>query len=187
MSAVLPVLSLLAAVAQAPAVDGAERLRVLARDGPQAALIREVRDRPDDVRDALRQLLALAGSGDTSPRPLAAADNLAAAYAVAWRDSFLLRQVSRFRAWSPDGRRAKVAADSLRVAGNKVLGQSGVVAAVRFRNTLKDTKDAVYIFLAIAVGLAAGVQSFAVAYVATVIFLGVVLVLWGAVTVAVVA
>ncbi len=55
---------------------------------------------------------------------------------------------------------------------------AGIVAAVRFRNTLKDTKDAVYIFLAIAVGLAAGVQSFAVAYVATVIFLGVVLVLW---------
>jgi len=55
---------------------------------------------------------------------------------------------------------------------------AGIVAAVRFRNTLKDTKDAVYIFLAIAVGLAAGVQSFAVAYVATVIYLGVVLVLW---------
>ncbi len=55
---------------------------------------------------------------------------------------------------------------------------AGIVAAVRFRNTLKDTKDAVYIFLAIAVGLAAGVQSFAVAYVTTVIYLGVVLVLW---------
>jgi len=33
---------------------------------------------------------------------------------------------------------------------------AGIVAAVRFRNTLRDTKDAVYIFLAIAVGLAAG-------------------------------
>ena len=55
---------------------------------------------------------------------------------------------------------------------------AGIVAAVRFRNTLKDTKDAVYIFLAIAVGLAAGVQSFAVAFVVTVIFLCVVLVLW---------
>src|SRR5439155_760462 len=42
-----------------------------------------------------------------------------------------LRQVSRFRAWSPVGRRAKVAADSLRLAGNKALGQSGVVAALR--------------------------------------------------------
>ncbi len=32
----------------------------------------------------------------------------------------------------------------------------GIVAAVSFRNTLRDTKDAVYIFLAIGVGLAAG-------------------------------
>jgi Domain of unknown function (DUF4956) len=55
---------------------------------------------------------------------------------------------------------------------------AGIVAAVRFRNTLKDTKDAVYIFLAIAVGLAAGVQSFAVGLVVTVIFLAVIIVLW---------
>jgi hypothetical protein len=55
---------------------------------------------------------------------------------------------------------------------------AGIVAAVRFRNTLKDTKDAVYIFLAIAVGLAAGVQSLPVGFVVTAIYLGVVLVLW---------
>ena len=55
---------------------------------------------------------------------------------------------------------------------------AGIVAAVRFRNTLKDTKDAVYIFLAIAVGLAAGVQAFAVGFVVTVIFVAVILALW---------
>jgi hypothetical protein len=55
---------------------------------------------------------------------------------------------------------------------------AGIVAAVRFRNTLKDTKDAVYIFLAIAVGLAAGVQAFPVGFVVTVVYLSVVLVLW---------
>jgi len=55
---------------------------------------------------------------------------------------------------------------------------AGIVAAVRFRNTLRDTKDAVYIFLAIAVGLAAGVQRFAVALVVTVVYVLVVLVLW---------
>ena len=55
---------------------------------------------------------------------------------------------------------------------------AGIVAAVRFRNTLRDTKDAVYIFLAIAVGLAAGVQSFSIAFVVTVIYIAVVLVLW---------
>ena len=55
---------------------------------------------------------------------------------------------------------------------------AGIVAAVRFRNTLRDTKDAVYIFLAIAVGLSAGVQSFAVGFVVSVIYIAVVLVLW---------
>jgi len=55
---------------------------------------------------------------------------------------------------------------------------AGIVAAVRFRNTLRDTKDAVYIFLAIAVGLAAGVQAFSVAFVVSVIYVAVVLVLW---------
>ncbi|MFN2572072.1 MAG: DUF4956 domain-containing protein [Gemmatimonadales bacterium] len=55
---------------------------------------------------------------------------------------------------------------------------AGIVAAVRFRNTLRDTKDAVYIFLAIAIGLAAGVQAFAVGFVVSVIYVAVVLVLW---------
>ena len=55
---------------------------------------------------------------------------------------------------------------------------AGIVAAVRFRNTLKDTKDAVYVFLAIAVGIAAGVQSFSIAFVVSIIFAFLVLVLW---------
>src|ERR1041385_2344437 len=38
------------------------------------------------------------------------------------------------------------------------FGLAGIVAAVRFRTSLEDSKDAVYIFLATAVGLAAGVQ-----------------------------
>ena len=55
---------------------------------------------------------------------------------------------------------------------------AGIVAAVRFRNTLRDTKDAVYIFLAIAVGIAAGVQSFSIAFVVSFVFVLLVLVLW---------
>jgi hypothetical protein len=39
----------------------------------------------------------------------------------------------------------------------------GVVGAVTFRNNLRDTKDAIYIFLAIVIGLAAGVHSLLVA------------------------
>jgi hypothetical protein len=54
----------------------------------------------------------------------------------------------------------------------------GIVAAVSFRNTLRDTKDAVYIFLAIAVGLAAGVQVMSAAAVMSFLFNVVVLVFW---------
>lgn len=73
------------------------------------------------------------------------------------------------------------------VAGTLILVQNSlslafalgaVLAAVRFRNTLKDTKDAVYIFLALAVGVAAGVFSPAVGAVSSVIFNVVVLGLW---------
>ena len=54
---------------------------------------------------------------------------------------------------------------------------AGIVAAVRFRNTLEDSKDAVYIFLATAIGLAAGVQ-LPMAAVISVIFNGIMLALW---------
>lgn len=55
---------------------------------------------------------------------------------------------------------------------------AGIVAAVRFRTTLDDTKDAVYVFLAIGVGLASGVQALGIALTLSVIFNLVVLVLW---------
>lgn len=73
------------------------------------------------------------------------------------------------------------------VAGTVILVQNSlalaftlaaIVAAVRFRNTLKDTKDAVYIFLALAVGVAAGVFAPAVAAVMSLVFNVVMLSLW---------
>ena len=54
---------------------------------------------------------------------------------------------------------------------------AGIVAAVRFRNTLEDSKDAVYIFLATGIGLAAGVQV-SVAVVLSVAFNAIILCLW---------
>jgi hypothetical protein len=47
---------------------------------------------------------------------------------------------------------------------------TGIVAAVRFRNTLADTRDTLYIFTCIGVGLAAGVQALAAAAVLSAIF-----------------
>ncbi len=75
----------------------------------------------------------------------------------------------------------------LSVAGIVVLVQdslplafslAGIVAAVRFRSTLDDTKDAVYVFVAIAIGLAAGVQALPVALLMSLIFNSVILLLW---------
>lgn len=54
---------------------------------------------------------------------------------------------------------------------------AGIVAAVRFRNTLDDSKDAVYVFLATAVGLAAAVN-IPVAAVISILFNATMLVLW---------
>jgi hypothetical protein len=55
---------------------------------------------------------------------------------------------------------------------------AGIVAAVRFRSTLEDTKDAVYIFLAIGTALAAGAQALGIAFVTSVIFNYLVMFMW---------
>jgi len=54
---------------------------------------------------------------------------------------------------------------------------AGIVAAVRFRNTLEDSKDAVYIFVATAVGLAAAVAP-PVALAISLIYNTIILLLW---------
>ena len=54
---------------------------------------------------------------------------------------------------------------------------AGIVAAVRFRNTLDDSKDAVYVFLATAIGLSAAVNV-PVAAVISILFNVTVLTLW---------
>lgn len=69
---------------------------------------------------------------------------------------------------------ALVVKDSIALA----FALAGIVAAVRFRNTLKDPRDAVYIFLVIGIGLSAGVQALDVALIISMIFNFVVLILW---------
>lgn len=54
---------------------------------------------------------------------------------------------------------------------------AGIVAAVRFRNSLEDSKDAVYVFLATAVGLAAAVD-LPIAAVISMLFNAAILTLW---------
>jgi hypothetical protein len=55
---------------------------------------------------------------------------------------------------------------------------AGVVGAVRFRTTLRDTRDLVYIFLSIVIGFSAGVQSLAVGALISIVFNLVLLITW---------
>jgi hypothetical protein len=55
---------------------------------------------------------------------------------------------------------------------------TGVVAGVRFRNTLKSPADSVFIFMSVGVGLAAGIGMLMIALIMTVIFNYVFLTLW---------
>jgi hypothetical protein len=54
----------------------------------------------------------------------------------------------------------------------------GIVGAISFRQRLEDPKDAVYIFLGIAVGLACGVQVYGIGLALSFFFNAVILVLW---------
>ena len=66
------------------------------------------------------------------------------------------------------------------VKGSLALAFSlaGIVAAVRFRTSLDEPMDAVYLFLVIGTGLAAGVQLLFVAFIASIVFNAVVLAVW---------
>jgi hypothetical protein len=73
-----------------------------------------------------------------------------------------------------------VAGISLIVANSVALAFSlaGVVAAVRFRFTLRQPSDAMYIFVAIAIGLGSGIGAMGVAVVISFAFVFTTLVIW---------
>ena len=58
------------------------------------------------------------------------------------------------------------------------FGLAGIVAAVRFRASLNEPTDAVYMLMAIGIGLAAGTQLTTVAYLASLIFVVITLAVW---------
>jgi hypothetical protein len=67
-----------------------------------------------------------------------------------------------------------VVRDSLALA----FSLAGIVAAVRFRNNLKESGDAVYIFGSIGIGFASGIHAISVAAVLSIVFVVVELALW---------
>lgn len=57
--------------------------------------------------------------------------------------------------------------------GNNVargLGLLGTLAIIRFRSTLRDVRDMMFVFASLAVGIAVGVQGFVIALIGTVMF-----------------
>lgn len=66
------------------------------------------------------------------------------------------------------------------VKGSLALAFSlaGIVAALRFRTTLEDPMDAIYMFVVVGIGLAAGVQLLAIALLASIIFNATALAVW---------
>jgi hypothetical protein len=60
------------------------------------------------------------------------------------------------------------------VVGNSIItafGLLGALALIRFRNVLKDTRDTVFVLLALAVGMACGTQRYSLAVFATAVVL----------------
>ena len=136
MISLLTAFSTLSLVVQNPETDS---MRALARDGPDSALVERVRQRANDARKALRQLLAVGVAGDSvGAVALTAAERLAGAFAVAWGDSFFVHQVARFRSLAPAERQVTVTADSILRAGKAALRSAGIDAAMRaWRESLR--------------------------------------------------
>ena len=113
---------LVAALALALPVPSTDSLRLLARRVPQSVLIAEARATPVMAREAV--------SASLHDDDIESARRLAAAFAIAWQDSFLLREVDRFASWPPERRAARLWADSLRRAGISAYASEGAEAAV---------------------------------------------------------
>nr|MDP9359916.1 tetratricopeptide repeat protein [Acidobacteriota bacterium] len=118
-------------------------LRSLVERNDSATVITQVRHRPSDARDLLGDLIAQAGRARTSEADsiLQLSYRLASAYTTAWEDSFPLTNLIRFNRMTREQRGAKVAADSVRVAGNTAFGAKGASAAIRlWRDALRRSR-----------------------------------------------
>lgn len=115
----LAALALAFALQQAPAADSLRELAVGASD---SVLTARARAAPVATREAVRAALRR-GEG-------AIAERLAAAFAVAWQDSFYVREVARFQGWPRARQLQRLWADSVRLAGNAAFGREGAEVAI---------------------------------------------------------
>ena len=114
---------------------GAEpQVIVLLEAGQEAKLLDVVRERPDEVREALANLFQLSAQSPRSQervQRILQAEQLARLYERGWSDSFFISRVEQFRRWSIDERAAKLEADSLRRTGAEAFYSEGPEAAIR--------------------------------------------------------
>jgi uncharacterized membrane protein YhiD involved in acid resistance len=93
---------------------------------------------------------------------------IASVYTLTYRGIGYLRSFTQTIALS-----GMVAALVMLAIGDDIargLGMVGALTLIRFRTTLKDTRDLVFVFASLAVGVACGVQAFAVAVLGTLTF-----------------
>jgi CHAT domain-containing protein/Tfp pilus assembly protein PilF len=96
-------------------------------------LVTQAREQPDTLRAALSRSFsnaAFSASATERRAQILRARNFANAYATAWSDSFLVRQVARFEKLQPAQQKVRALADSIRLAGNTSLGREGLPKAV---------------------------------------------------------
>jgi Domain of unknown function (DUF4956) len=150
-----------------------DRLRELAQGSPFSR------------SQATETVLESAASGDWRPgilTLLALAGALLTALPVAW-----IYSLTRRKKGFEQSMVHTLILLPLAIAGMVVLIQNslalafslaGIVALLRFRNTLEDTKDGVYVFVATTIGISAAVGVLVVGIVTSVVFNVVVLALW---------
>ena len=122
-----------------------DSLRQIAHRVSDSVLAAATRARPLEVRDALSGTLALAATGPAASRDaeLVVARRIAAAYAAAWHDQFLVREVARFTAWPPERRAERTRADSIRREGVTAYGRDGAATAVVIWRTAESRAAAI--------------------------------------------
>ena len=112
----------------------APQVIALLEAGQEAKLLDVVRERPDEVREALANLFELSAQSPRSQervQRILQAEELARLYERGWSDSFFVSGVEQFRRWSTDERAAKLEADSLRRTGAEAFYSEGPEAAIR--------------------------------------------------------
>ena len=106
--------------------------------GSDSILVERVRQHPNGARGVFFRLRAAGRTEDSAGGvALAAAERIAGAIAVAWSDSFYVREAIRFRELTPAQRRAIFSADSIADAGRAAVENDIALAMHAWHEALR--------------------------------------------------